>query len=120
MNRYVVVTLDYKQIAFPVGDPVQTAALLAALSAGVPVESKGYGDDQRWIPTTDQPLQFQFVNADRFTGTDEVAALKAQLAEVKADSERYSKYWISERETTKKLKEQLTANGQTETEVDAI
>jgi hypothetical protein len=109
MNRYLIVTVGYQYMAIPIADGIQAASLLAGLVDAVIVESKGYGDEQRWVPVKKEPVAIQFANADRVTVGDEVDSLRALLKEAEVQAASYSKYWQSEQATVKKLKEQIAS-----------
>ena len=107
MKRMLLVSFGYSHLAVRLDDSSKAAALIAALVDAVPVESKGYGDEQRYVPTVEQQVQLQFVDSERFTVGDEVATLKAQLAEARQQEKSYSGYWNSERVKTSKLEKEL-------------
>lgn len=106
MKKYLLVSFGYRKVAIPVESSAALASLIPAMADAKEVEQKGYGEDLRYIPTSDQ-VQFEIVNADIVTIGDEVATLKAELAEAKRSSEQYSKYWTSETGKSKELQKQL-------------
>lgn len=107
MKRYLVVTVGYNYLAIPMGPEV--TPVLAALAEAVPVESKGYGDELRWVPTTTEPVNMQFVNANKFTIGDELETLRVKLKEAEGQALSYSKYWTAEQTKVAELKKELAA-----------
>lgn len=106
MKRYLVVTVGYNYLAIPLEN---SGPVMAALADAVQVESKGYGEELRWVPTSDAPVNLQFVNADKFTIGDEVETLKVKLAEAVSQQQSYSKYWTAEQAKVAALKKELAA-----------
>ena len=107
MKRYLLIGVGYNQLAIPYETSDRLATLVAALADARPVESKGYGDDQRFVPTSIEPLQMQFIDASKVTIGDDIATLKAQLEDVTRQQAQYSKYWTDERAKSSKLEKQL-------------
>lgn len=106
MKRYLVVTVGYNYLAIPLEN---AGPVMAALADAVQVESKGYGEELRWVPTSDAPVNLQLVNADKFTIGDEVETLKVKLAEAVSQQQSYSKYWTAEQAKVAALKKELAA-----------
>jgi hypothetical protein len=109
MKRYLLVNVGYNHLAVPMIDTASTAALMMALLDSVPVESKGYGEEQKWVPSSKEPPELKFVDGDKVTVGDDVASLKAQLADATREKEQYSKYWLTDRSKAEKLEKELKA-----------
>jgi hypothetical protein len=111
--KYLIVTVGYQSMAVPAASTELLATLFAALSDSVQVDSNGSGAEQRWVPTTGEPLEIAICKAERVTVGDELGTLKAKLAKLETDSANYSKWWAQERtkvaELEKKLKSATTA-----------
>ena len=107
MKRYLLIGGGYQQLAIPYDTSDRLAALVAALADARTVESKGYGADQKFVPTSVEPLQMQFIEASKVTIGDDLATLKAQLEDVTQRQEQYSKYWTDERLKSSKLEKEL-------------
>lgn len=109
MKRYLLIGVGYQQLAIPYETSERLATLVGALAEAKTVESKGYGDEQKFIPTSIEPLQMQFVDAAKFTIGDDLATLRAQLDEVTRQQAQYSKYWTTEREKSARLEKEIAA-----------
>ena len=109
MKRYLLVGLNYNYLAVPYDNSQQLASLVALLGDARQVESKGYGADQKFVPTSEEPLQLQFVDGNKVTVGDDLASLKARLDEVTQQQAQYSKYWADERTKSAKLEKELKA-----------
>ena len=107
MKRYLLVNTGYQFVAIPYENSERLAQLVSALGDAQMVESKGYGDEQRYIPTSSDPLPLQFINGDKITIGDEVATLKAQLAEANQSKEQYSEWWTTESAKTRALESEI-------------
>lgn len=107
MKRYLLIGVGYQQLAIPYETSDRLATLVAALADARTVESKGYGDEQKFVPTSVEPLQMQFIEASKVTIGDDLATLKAQLEDVTRQQAQYSKYWTDERAKTSKLEKEL-------------
>lgn len=107
MKRYLLIGVGYQQLAIPYETSDRLATLVAALADARTVESKGYGDQQKFVPTTVEPLQMQFIEASKVTIGDDLATLKAQLEDVQEAQARYSKHWTDERAKTARLEKEL-------------
>lgn len=110
MKRYVILTVGYQHVALPYSNGAELAALVSAISEGKQVNS--VGDEQTYVPSSDEPVQFLLVDAARVTIGDELATLKAKLEEqtreAKTNSERWMTYYNKSNELEKKLKELQT------------
>jgi hypothetical protein len=109
VNKYLIVHVGYNHLAVPVKDSGRAGALIAALADAECVESKGYGAELKWVPSGSDLVQVEFVSADRITVGDELATLRAKLAEAEGQAQSYSKYWTAEQATTKRLKEEVAS-----------
>ena len=109
MKRYLLIGVGYQQLAIPYSTGEQLASIVSLLADARPVDSKGYGDEQRFVPTSNEPLQMQFIEANKVTIGDDLATLKAQLEDVTKQQAQYSKYWTDERAKTSKLEKELAA-----------
>lgn len=109
MKRYLLIGVGYNQLAIPYDTSERLATLVAALADARTVESKGYGDEQRFVPISVEPLQMQFIDATKVTIGDDLATLKAQLEDVTRQQSQYSKYWTDERAKSAKLEKELAA-----------
>lgn len=109
--KYLIVDVSYYHFAIPFETGTDIAPFIAALSDAKMVESKGYGPDEKIIPTTENPPAFRIVSADKVTIGDEVETLKAQLADVKADLDTRQTWLTQEREKVAKLKKEMEENG---------
>jgi hypothetical protein len=107
MKRYLLIGVGYNQLAIPYDTSERLATLVAALADARTVESKGYGDEQRFIPTTVEPLQMQFIEASKVTIGDDLATLRAQLEDLSKEQAKYSKYWTDERAKSARLEKEL-------------
>lgn len=109
MKRYLLVGVGYQQLAIPYETGERLAQLVAALADARAVDSKGYGDEQRFVPVSTEPLQMQFIDGAKVTVGDDIATLKAQLDDVTKQQAQYSKYWTDERAKVAKLEKELKA-----------
>lgn len=112
MKRYLILTVGYQHVALPYSNGAELAALVSAISDGKQVNSVGYGDEQKYVPSADEPVQFLLVDSSRVTVGDELATLKAKLdeqtREAKTNSERWMTYYNKATELEKKIKEMQT------------
>ena len=104
--KYVIVTCSYCHFAIPFKKGADIAPFIAALSDARMVESKGYGADEKLVPTSEDAPSFRIVKSDKVTIGSEVDTLKAQLAEVKSELETRKKWLEQERAKVKELKAQ--------------
>lgn len=107
MKGYILIGVGYQQLAIPYETSERLAVLVAALADAKTVESKGYGTDQKFVPTSAEPMQMQFLEASKVTIGDDLATLQAQLEDVTRAQAQYSKYWTDERAKTSKLENEL-------------
>lgn len=108
-KKYLIVGISYHHIAIPYETGEQLAQLIAAVSETRQVESKGYGDDQRFVPTTDNPVQFQLVDAKKVAIGDDLASLKARLDEATKEAADNNKRWLDQHSRNQKLEAELKA-----------
>ncbi len=107
MKRYMILTVGYQTAAIPYSNSTELAALVSAISEARQVDSKGYGDEQRYVPTSDEPLQFVLVSSERVTIGDEVATLKAQLKAATDEAASNQKSFMSYYEKANRLEKQV-------------
>jgi len=111
-KRYVVLTVGYQSVALPYSSGAELAALVSSISEAKQVNSVGYGDEQKYVPATEEPVQFLLVDAARVTIGDELATLKAKLEEqtreAKMNNDRWMTYYTKANDLEKKLKELQT------------
>jgi hypothetical protein len=104
MKRYVVLTVGYQSVALPYSNGAELSSLVSAISEARQVNPTGYGEDQKYVPVSDEPVQFQLVDAARVTIGDEVSTLKAKLSELEKDKDRWITYYNKANELEKQLK----------------
>ena len=109
MKRYLLIGVGYNQLAIPYETSERLSVLVAALADACTVDSKGYGEEQKYVPVSKEPLQMQFIEGSKVTIGDDLATLKAQLDDVTKQQAQYSKYWTDERAKTAKLEKELKA-----------
>lgn len=109
MSRYILVEVDYKHLLVPVSNTETFGVVMAALCEAIEVESKGSGNDQRWVPTSGEPVNVRIVPGGRVTFGDDLATLRARLADMEEEHSRYGRYWSEEREKSARLAKELKA-----------
>lgn len=108
-KRYLILSIGYNHVAVPYSNGADLAALMGALADAKQVASTGYGDDQRWTPSSNEPVQIQLIDGSRVTIGDDLATLKAQMADIKTNAEQYSKWWSNSNAENARLKKELEA-----------
>ena len=107
--RFIILTVGYNNVAVPYSSGAELAPILAALADARNVNSVGYGDDQKWVPISNEPVQVSLVDGSRVTIGNDLETLRAQLtaaqAEAKTNSDRWLTYYNKSQELEKKLKE---------------
>jgi hypothetical protein len=106
-KRYLILGIGYNHVAVPYTSGQELAALMGALADAKHVSSTGYGDEQKWTPSSSDPLQMQLVEGARVTVGDDLATLKALLAEQTRSAEQNSKYWMASNAKVAALEKQL-------------
>ena len=107
--KYLIVSGGYgNMIAIPFFNGNGIAELMAGLADASLVESKGYGTDERFLPTVGN-IQMRVVDADMVTVGDPLETLKAQLAEANNAVAMRQKWLEQEREKVKALQAKIDA-----------
>lgn len=107
--RYIIVSVGYNHVAIPYNSGAELGPILAALAESKNVNSVGYGDEEKWVPSSKEPVQFRLIDGERVTIGDDLATLRAQLAEATRSAEQNSKYWLNANAEVTKLKKELEA-----------
>lgn len=105
----LIVSISYKSLAIPYSSPEQLGALIAALSVARAVDSQGYGDEQRYVPESNEAPEFKIVSGEKVTIGDEVATLKAQLAQKTEEANQRSQWWSQSNQKAAALEKELKA-----------
>ncbi|MGE4340781.1 MAG: hypothetical protein AB7E55_33245 [Pigmentiphaga sp.] len=109
MKRYLLLSVGYNHVAVPYSTGPELAAVMASLADAKNVNSVGYGDDEKWVPVSNEPVQIRLIDGARVTIGDDLETLRVQLAqaqqEAKTNSERWMSYYQKSNDLEKKLKE---------------
>lgn len=102
--KYLILDPVYGgRIAIPFATGADIAPIIAAMTDAAIVDQKGYGEDEKFVPTSNSVPSFRIVAADKVTIGSETDTLKALLDETKSSLEVHRKWLEQEREKVKSL-----------------